>query len=180
MPQAAALVRILLLGAIWLYRLVVSPIFYALGARCRFHPSCSESTTSLRPSVTTAPWQAARRIRAAHPLDSASVDPFHPGRGRYDRCASSCESRQKWINASFSRSPSAWRSFLFGRSGLRRRCRRRRPPTATVASRAPSANRAGSAGGTVSAPRRLPGRAPPPLRERTRRGPADHRRARAG
>ena len=30
-----------MLGALWIYQAVISPIFYAFGVRCRHEPSCS-------------------------------------------------------------------------------------------------------------------------------------------
>jgi len=68
--------RWLLLALIGIYRLFVSPILAALGARCRFYPSCSvyaaESVKqygAARGSV-----RAARRLLRCHPGHPGGVD----------------------------------------------------------------------------------------------------------
>lgn len=68
------LLAAVLLGAIALYRAVLSPLLHALtGAGCRFSPSCSayaaESIRLNGPLRGTA--QAVRRVLRCHP--------FHPG-----------------------------------------------------------------------------------------------------
>ena len=72
--------RLILLGAIWLYRLLVSPIFYALGARCRFHPSCSvyagECIRHYGPWRGS--WRAVKRLGKCHPFHPGGYDPPVP------------------------------------------------------------------------------------------------------
>jgi putative membrane protein insertion efficiency factor len=72
--------KLILLGALWFYRLVVSPIFYMLGARCRFHPSCSVyAQEAIR---HYGPWRgagrAARRLCKCHPFHPGGFDPPVP------------------------------------------------------------------------------------------------------
>ena len=62
-----------LLAVIGLYRLVLSPL---LGARCRFHPSCS---TYAQEALRRYGWHgmplAVRRIIRCHPWNPGGIDP---------------------------------------------------------------------------------------------------------
>jgi putative membrane protein insertion efficiency factor len=72
--------KLMLLGALRLYRLLVSPIFYALGARCRFHPSCSVYAQECIRHY--GPWRgsgrALKRLGKCHPFHPGGYDPPVP------------------------------------------------------------------------------------------------------
>jgi uncharacterized protein len=66
--------RLLLIGLLKCYRLVVSPLY---GQVCRYHPSCSayalgavEAHGAVRGS-----WLAARRLSRCHPWSLGGYDP---------------------------------------------------------------------------------------------------------
>jgi putative membrane protein insertion efficiency factor len=65
---------VVLLGAVRSYRSWVSPL---LGARCRFHPSCSayaeEALT--RYGGRRGAWLAVRRLGRCHPFHPGGLDP---------------------------------------------------------------------------------------------------------
>ena len=70
----------LLVGLVWLYRALLSPLLHALSpgsGGCRFTPSCSEyAIASLRhygPVAGTI--RAARRILRCHPFHPGGYDP---------------------------------------------------------------------------------------------------------
>lgn len=64
----------LLLILIAAYRRVVSPL---LGARCRFHPSCSAYAASCidRFGAARGLWLGARRVARCHPWHAGGLDP---------------------------------------------------------------------------------------------------------
>jgi putative membrane protein insertion efficiency factor len=78
-PSAVA--RRLLLGAIRLYQLALSPW---LGGRCRYEPTCSayaaEAIETL--GVRRGVWLAAKRIGRCHPWGGAGYDPVPRSDGR--------------------------------------------------------------------------------------------------
>jgi len=67
-------IRALLLGAVRLYRLAVSPF---LPAACRFHPSCSAYAAGAleRHGALKGSWLAARRVLRCHPWHPGGFDP---------------------------------------------------------------------------------------------------------
>jgi putative membrane protein insertion efficiency factor len=77
----ARAVAAMLLAAIAIYRVTVSPLLVALfGARCRFHPSCSvyaaESIRHYGPARGS--WRALKRLGRCHPFHSGGYDPPVP------------------------------------------------------------------------------------------------------
>jgi uncharacterized protein len=70
----------LVLLLIALYQRLVSPIFSALGAQCRFHPTCSqyalESVKLLGPWRGS--WRALKRLGRCHPWHPGGFDPPVP------------------------------------------------------------------------------------------------------
>ncbi len=69
--------RFILLTALRLYRLAISPAMGALGARCRFHPSCSEYAEA---AIATRPLPRALalialRVLRCNPWCEGGLDP---------------------------------------------------------------------------------------------------------
>jgi putative membrane protein insertion efficiency factor len=66
----------LLFGLIRLYQLLVSPMMAALGARCRFHPSCSEYALESvkRHGALRGSGRAIARLARCHPGHPGGVD----------------------------------------------------------------------------------------------------------
>jgi putative membrane protein insertion efficiency factor len=64
----------LLIGAVRLYRLMVSPF---LPPACRFEPSCSSYAAEAieRHGALHGGWLAARRLARCHPFHSGGLDP---------------------------------------------------------------------------------------------------------
>ena len=78
MPKIlSAPVAALLLAAIALYRWLLSPVFYALGARCRFHPTCSTyAAVCIRHyGPARGGWRALKRLGRCHPFHEGGFDP---------------------------------------------------------------------------------------------------------
>ena len=65
------------LGALWLYKRTLSPVFYLLGARCRHEPSCSEYAAEAfrRHRLGRAFWLTVSRLSRCHPFGSHGFDP---------------------------------------------------------------------------------------------------------
>jgi putative membrane protein insertion efficiency factor len=70
----------LLLGGLWLYRRLVSPL---LPPRCRFYPSCSAyAVEAVRVhGAGRGLWLAVRRVARCHPFNPGGVDFVPPRRG---------------------------------------------------------------------------------------------------
>lgn len=65
------------MAAIRIYQRLFSPV---LGARCRFHPSCSQyghEAVRVHGAVRGG-WMAAKRIGRCHPWNSGGYDPVPP------------------------------------------------------------------------------------------------------
>lgn len=65
------------LGAVWLYKRTLSPVFYLFGARCRHQPSCSDYAAEAfrRHDPHRAFWLSLSRISRCHPWGSHGFDP---------------------------------------------------------------------------------------------------------
>lgn len=65
------------LGALRLYKAALSPLFYALGARCRHLPTCSDYAAEAfrRHGASGGFWLALSRLARCHPLGSHGFDP---------------------------------------------------------------------------------------------------------
>jgi len=74
------IVGALLIGLVRIYQLLVSPVFVALGVRCRFYPSCSayaaESVQHFGP--VRGSLKALGRLCRCHPLHPGGYDPVLP------------------------------------------------------------------------------------------------------
>ncbi len=66
--------RALLLGLVWLYRRLVSPL---LPPACRFYPSCSAYAEGAlrRHGALKGTWLTARRLARCHPFHPGGIDP---------------------------------------------------------------------------------------------------------
>ena len=66
-----------LIGAVWLYRRSLSPLFYLLGVRCRHAPSCSEYAIGAlaRHGALKGSVLAFSRLSRCHPFGSKGFDP---------------------------------------------------------------------------------------------------------
>lgn len=65
------------IGALWLYKRTLSPLFYFLGARCRHAPTCSEYAAEAfrRHGAWRGFWLSLSRIARCHPFGSSGFDP---------------------------------------------------------------------------------------------------------
>jgi uncharacterized protein len=74
-----AVVRVLLIGLIRAYQLVVSPM---TGPTCRYYPSCSQYALVAvqRHGAVRGSWLAARRLARCHPWAAGGVDDVPPVR----------------------------------------------------------------------------------------------------
>ncbi|HXN85461.1 MAG TPA: membrane protein insertion efficiency factor YidD [Candidatus Binataceae bacterium] len=82
------------LGALRIYRAVISPIFLGLyGPACRFEPTCSvyaaDAITAFGVMRGTA--LAARRLARCHPLGGHGHDPVPAASSMPERSAEGCE-----------------------------------------------------------------------------------------
>lgn len=75
-----------LLGLVWLYRTVISPL---LGANCRFEPSCSAyAEEALRThGGLKGGWLALKRISRCHPWGGSGYDPVPPAGEEQDEAS---------------------------------------------------------------------------------------------
>lgn len=74
----ARLVRKLLVGAIRLYQMFLSPVLFAIaGPSCRFTPSCSQYAIEAvsKHGALKGSWYALRRILRCQPLCKGGYDP---------------------------------------------------------------------------------------------------------
>jgi len=79
---ASDVARRAILGALRLYKLLLSPLF---AGSCRFVPSCSDYAAEAvsRYGVMKGGWLAAKRLGRCHPLGSSGYDPVPlPAAGR--------------------------------------------------------------------------------------------------
>ena len=76
-------VRLLLIGLLRAYRLVISPLY---GQVCRYHPTCSayalEAVTEHGSVRGT--WLTVRRLGRCHPWAAGGYDPVPPARSSAD------------------------------------------------------------------------------------------------
>jgi len=65
------------IGAVWLYKRTLSPVFYFLGARCRHYPTCSDyAADAFRKHKTSrAFWLSVSRLSRCHHFGSHGFDP---------------------------------------------------------------------------------------------------------
>ena len=78
------------LGALQIYRTVISPIFLGLyGPACRFEPSCSEYARAAisRFGVVRGTALAARRLARCHPMGGHGHDPVPSASSMPERSA---------------------------------------------------------------------------------------------
>ncbi len=87
MGAAVELPRRVVLAALRLYKLLLSPLF---AGSCRFVPSCSDYATEavIRYGVVKGSWLTVRRLGRCHPFGSSGYDPVpHSGADRDERTA---------------------------------------------------------------------------------------------
>lgn len=65
------------------YRFLISPLFAAMGCRCRFHPTCSEYAIDAfkKVSLLRALWLITIRIMKCAPWHSGGVDIINVEKG---------------------------------------------------------------------------------------------------
>ncbi len=70
----AAIPAMLIIGAVRLYQIFLSPIF---GRQCRFHPTCSQYFIEAvqKYGVLSGSWRGVRRILRCHPFHKGGYDP---------------------------------------------------------------------------------------------------------
>jgi uncharacterized protein len=81
-------VRLVLLGVLRLYRLLISPLY---GQVCRFHPTCSAYALGAieRHGALLGSYLAARRLIRCHPWNAGGYDPVPERRRRHDEATGS-------------------------------------------------------------------------------------------
>ena len=69
-----------MLAVLAVYRRILSPVFYALGARCRFYPSCSTYAVECvrHYGPWRGGWRALKRLGRCHPFHPGGFDPPIP------------------------------------------------------------------------------------------------------
>jgi len=67
------------LALLWVYARFLSPIFFMLGARCRFHPTCSAYAKEaiVAYGAWRGGWMALKRLSRCHPFHPGGID--YPG-----------------------------------------------------------------------------------------------------
>lgn len=80
LERFARLPRRLVLGALGVYRAVISP---AIGPACRFVPSCSAYATEAieRYGVVRGGWLGLKRVARCHPFHPGGFDPVQGTKG---------------------------------------------------------------------------------------------------
>ncbi len=75
-------IRLLLIGFLRLYRLLISPLY---GQVCRFHPTCSAYALGAveRHGALLGSYLAARRLIRCHPWNAGGYDPVPERRRRH-------------------------------------------------------------------------------------------------
>jgi len=75
------LARLLVIGPIWAYRLLVSPF---LAPSCRYLPTCSAYACEAlhRHGALAGGWLALKRVARCHPWGGAGYDPVPEAAGR--------------------------------------------------------------------------------------------------
>lgn len=65
------------LAGLWIYKRSLSPLFFALGARCRHLPTCSDYAAEAlrRHGLHKGGWLTLSRLCRCHPLGSHGFDP---------------------------------------------------------------------------------------------------------
>ena len=65
------------MGLLWLYQRSLSVVFYAIGVRCRYGPSCSHYAVEAyrRHGFWRGSWLTAARLARCHPLGRYGPDP---------------------------------------------------------------------------------------------------------
>ncbi len=65
------------LAALWIYKRTLSPFFFALGARCRHLPTCSDYAAAafIRHGALRGFWLSLSRLCRCHPFGSHGFDP---------------------------------------------------------------------------------------------------------
>jgi putative membrane protein insertion efficiency factor len=78
-PIARAMVTLLVV-LLAVYQRLVSPVFFVLGARCRFHPTCSQyAIESVKHyGAWRGSWRALKRLGRCHPFHPGGFDPPVP------------------------------------------------------------------------------------------------------
>ncbi|MCI4643901.1 MAG: membrane protein insertion efficiency factor YidD [Hyphomonadaceae bacterium] len=73
--------------ALGIYKITLSPLFAAFGARCRYAPTCSEYAAEAisRHGLWAGSWMALARLQRCHPLGGSGMDavPETRGQGRW-------------------------------------------------------------------------------------------------
>jgi putative membrane protein insertion efficiency factor len=74
-----------MLAVLALYRWLLSPVMGALGARCRFHPTCSTyAAESIRYyGPWRGGWRALKRLGRCHPYHPGGYDPPIPSDSKH-------------------------------------------------------------------------------------------------
>ncbi len=70
----------LILWLLRIYKLVISPLFFYMGARCRFEPSCSDYMVQAvtRHGPARGVWLGIKRFCRCHPYGGSGHDPVPP------------------------------------------------------------------------------------------------------
>ncbi|MEL6363745.1 MAG: membrane protein insertion efficiency factor YidD [Pseudomonadota bacterium] len=76
-PASGGAGAAVLLAALRLYKKALSPVFVALGVRCRHAPTCSEYAMAAigRHGAWRGGWMTLARLSRCHPLGSSGWDP---------------------------------------------------------------------------------------------------------